>query len=217
MLRATYSKNPTVEDMGVLLHELKNLSEAEYLDFEVKYVKTEGPEMNSVFIYQLTDGVETYVLFFDLSRRLPKDQITEYNKIINFRDRILAWKEYVDKVYDHIVNSGINNRILPHVCFKDGAYIFEHQPLPEIDDKAALTVLTSIGPVNSLLDYFKKIRRTDDPIWQHHFSIQSSGKEIDRTWYEWANTWGMGNVIGQMSYWDRETKNWIKGRPKLIE
>lgn len=118
MLRATYSKNPTLEDRVVLLHQLEELSKAEYLDFEV--LSSNSDKEDRYFLYRITDKVEDYPLVLDLDNKPTQESVIKYNQIVNFRDRILAWKEYIDKVYDHIVNSGMSNRILPHVYFKEG-------------------------------------------------------------------------------------------------
>lgn len=197
MLRATYSTNPTPEDVQHLMSELKLLSVKECLEFRVE----ETQEASSLYSYVVEDSTESYKILVDFEEPLPKEWVPTYNKIVNFRDRILAWRKYISEMCNFITKETLSR----------GLSLDYRENLPEVETTWVLNYLLHESPLNEVFKLIRQKKRKSDPIWTRHFDIDwRRTPQYTKLWDSDLNTWriGIDGIGGE--YWNPATKEWEK-------
>lgn len=195
MLRATYSKNPTAEDVSCLMSELKLLSTKECLEFRVE----ETQEASSLYSYIVEDSTESYKILVNFEEPLPKEWIPTYNKIVNFRDRILAWRKYINGMYNFITKETLTKNLT----------LGYRESLPEVESTWVLNYLLHEIPLNKIFKLIRQKKRKSDPIWTRNFDINwKDTPQYTKVWDNELNAWKIGiDGIGG-KYWNPITKTW---------
>ena len=193
----------------------RTLGEAKYLQVEVrddftgqdKWIYEDSTKKLPLCFgnYIVTDGIEQYRIPISHEERYSEGRIRTYNQIVNFKDRVYAWKNFIDKVYLRLVTRSKEVSLMGNVVWGDGEFFKNRRKIQgEIDDKIALDLVCSVPPINSVLDFIKNVRRTENIFWIDNFSIEVEN-EKDRKWNDETFTWEIDGFT-----WNPLTKDWEK-------